>query len=248
MKKEEKLVLIEELKNLNKLYKENKINIKEAEKRFDDFYKKKYRDSYFRISDMNKIKNLKDEYLLNIDDENYDEIEENIYPLESFKDNEIKKEIIDFFEKRKDSNYKKNLVIEHRSRIGTRSLCYSIMNKLNLSYNTILGNYINRFDFRSIYYNNNTDVNIFFHEAKELTKNDFLKKILDREDFVIKPHYEPIRIINMKDKLNIFLCDYVPFLYGIKNIEIINYVNEKCKFIKIDYEKIGGKLYIDEKN
>ncbi|WEX19737.1 MAG: hypothetical protein QS2022_4950 [Candidatus Phytoplasma asteris] len=122
------------------------------------------------------------------------------------------------------------------------------MNKLNLSYNTILGNYINRFDFRSIYYNNNTDVNIFFHEAKELTKNDFLKKILDREDFVIKPHYEPIRIINMKDKLNIFLCDYVPFLYGIKNIEIINYVNEKCKFIKIDYEKIGGKLYIDEKN
>ncbi|WEX19738.1 MAG: hypothetical protein QS2022_4960 [Candidatus Phytoplasma asteris] len=111
MKKEEKLVLIEELKNLNKLYKENKINIKEAEKRFDDFYKKKYRDSYFRISDMNKIKNLKDEYLLNIDDENYDEIEENIYPLESFKDNEIKKEIIDFFEKRKDSNYKKNLVI-----------------------------------------------------------------------------------------------------------------------------------------
>ncbi|MDV3138687.1 MAG: hypothetical protein Q8872_02260 [Candidatus Phytoplasma australasiaticum] len=245
MKKEEKLVLIEELKNLNKLYKENKISINEAEKRFDDFYHKKYRDSYYRISDMNKIQALKDKYLLNFDDdENYDyEIGGTIYPLETFKDNEIKKEIMDFFEKRNDEKYPKNLVIEHLSRIGTRSLCYSIMHKLNLTFNVLaLGN-ISRFNFRSEYYNNNKNVNIFWHEAKQLIKNNFLEKILDRKDFVIKPHYERARIISVKDKLNVFLCDFKPFLYNIKDVKIINYVNKKCKFIKIDYEKIG-KLYI----
>ncbi|GLH61000.1 threonine synthase [Paulownia witches'-broom phytoplasma] len=131
-----------------------------------------------------------------------------IYDLESFKDNEIKKEIIIFFEKQNDQTYPKNLIIEYRSRIGVRSLCNSIMNKFNLSYNIILGGNINSSFFKSQYYNNNKNINIFFHEDKELIKNNFLEKILNREDFIIKPLYEQSKIISMQEKLNIFLCDF----------------------------------------
>lgn len=247
MKKEIKLILIEELKKINKLYQEKKISFLEAEDQIFDFYKKINKDNYFMNNNTTEIMKMINTYLPPLYKKGIIENDDKLsldYDLESFKDNDYKKEIIDFFsEKRKDPNYPKNLIIEHRSKIGARSLCNSIFNKLNLSYNSFLMGFISEFNFRRRYYNENANVNVFFHEAKDLIKNDFLEKILGRKEFIIKPRYEKMRIINIKDQLNLFLCDLVPFLYGIKNIEIINYVNEKCKFIKIDYEKIGGKLY-----
>ncbi|KAB8121687.1 threonine synthase ['Cynodon dactylon' phytoplasma] len=167
------------------------------------------------------------------------------YQLESFKDSEIKKEILTFFEKRKDPEYPKNLVIEKYNSLGISSLCDSIMKKFNLKKNHSAG-IISRLFFTRSHYNNEADVNMFFQKANKIYEAKLLEKILDRKDFIIKPLYEDIREIKMENKINIFISDLYPFLHGLKNKKIIDYIKKNCKFINCESEKYRNidKLYI----
>ncbi|MDV3196177.1 MAG: threonine synthase [Candidatus Phytoplasma stylosanthis] len=166
-------------------------------------------------------------------------------PLESFKDNDIKREIFNFLEKRNDPSYPKNLVIEHHTRIGVRTLCFCLIRYFNFSFNRFNSgsDSFSRIYFAREHYNNDAHINVFHSQAIGLYKPKLLENILNRKDFLIKPLYEKYRIIKISNQINIFLCDFRPFLYKLKDEKVIQFVNEKCKFIKID-RKIG-KLYIE---
>ncbi|MDO8168273.1 hypothetical protein OC680_02180, partial ['Melaleuca sp.' phytoplasma] len=111
MKKEVELILLKKLKEINEDYQENKINRKEAKQKFQDFFRAKYSHLYFQQNTNSMIKKMFREHLQHIYHRTNEEIKK-AYPLESFKDSEIKKEMLTFFEKRKDPEYPKNLVIE----------------------------------------------------------------------------------------------------------------------------------------
>ncbi|MDO8008953.1 MAG: threonine synthase [Candidatus Phytoplasma australasiaticum] len=165
------------------------------------------------------------------------------YPLETFKDSKIKSEIMKFFEKRNDLTYPKNLVIEQQfNRIGIRSLLYSAIKHFNWRFNYSAGIF-SRLNFTCKNYSNEAHLNIFFQPAIALYKLKLLEEILNCEDFLIKPLYEPMRMIKMSKQINVFMCGFKPFLHNFTNKEMIEFIKEKCHFIKVD-DQIG-KLYLE---
>ncbi|MGE9276924.1 MAG: hypothetical protein ACQKHC_03565 (plasmid) [Candidatus Phytoplasma pruni] len=240
-KEEHKQLIYDEIDRLQIEYYENeKLKMHEIKKTLDEFIKKIDRDFYYEQIELIK-RILKEKFIKKAEENMNDDINENetesIYDFESFKDNEITRQIIAAIQKEKDVCHRPlSIVIEGLSRIGKTEFIISYLNKNLLPFNYIRGS----LDFSKEIYKNEYKINVFDDiSVFEIKKHGLLKNIIGgQRGFNADIKYAPKRRI-AGNKLNIFLCNEdISFLrFCEKNKEMggkeYEYIEKNCLFFNV---------------